>query len=86
VLAYELREAQGDHRAAFAGYEQRLAQLVRRKQDAATRLGVAFAPRNRMQLLLRNTVVGLMAIPPVARIAMGHSLIDPIRLPPTPVG
>lgn len=86
VLAYELREAQGDHRAAFAGYEQRLAQLVRRKQDAATRLGIAFAPRNRMQLLLRNTVVGLMAIPPVARIAMGRSLIDPIRLPPTPVG
>ena len=54
VLAYELHEAHGDHRAAFAGYEQRLAQLVRGKQDAATRMGAAFAPRNRMQLLARN--------------------------------
>ena len=86
VLAYELHEAHGDHRAAFAGYERRLAQLVRGKQDAATRMGAAFAPRNRMQLLLRNAVVGLMVIPPIANMAMGRSLIDPIRLPPVPVG
>lgn len=86
VLAYELHEAQGDHRAAFAGYQRRLAQLVRGKQDAATRMGAAFAPRNRMQLLVRNAVVGLMVIPPVAKTAMGRSLVDPIRLPPVPVG
>lgn len=86
VLAYELHEAQGDHRAAFAAYERRLAQLVRDKQDAAIGMGAAFAPRNRLQLLLRNVVVGLMVVPPIANMAMGRSLIDPIRLPPVPVG
>jgi 2-polyprenyl-6-methoxyphenol hydroxylase-like FAD-dependent oxidoreductase len=85
ALAYELHEARGDHRTAFAGYERRLAQLVRGKQDAAIGMGAAFAPRNRMQLLLRNTFVSLMVIPPIANIAMGRSLIDPIRLPPAPL-
>jgi 2-polyprenyl-6-methoxyphenol hydroxylase-like FAD-dependent oxidoreductase len=84
VLAYELHEAQGDLRTAFARYERRLAQLIRDKQEAAIRMGAAFAPSNRIQLLLRNTFVSLMAIPPIANIAMGRSLIDPIRLPPTP--
>jgi 2-polyprenyl-6-methoxyphenol hydroxylase-like FAD-dependent oxidoreductase len=86
VLACELHEAHGDHRTAFAGYDRQLGQLVRGKQDAAIGLGAAFAPRNRMQLLVRNTFVGLMAIPPIANIAMGRSLTDPIRLPPAPIG
>ena len=84
VLAYELDRAQGDHRAAFAAYQHRLADIVRDKQDAAIGLGAAFAPRNRRQLLLRNSVVALMAIPFVAKLAMGRSLQDPIRLPPQP--
>ncbi len=86
VLACALHEANGDYRAAFAEYERRLAQLVREKQDAAIGLGAAFAPRNRTQLLLRNMVVGLMAIPFVANRAMGRSLRDPITLPPSPLG
>ncbi|WP_460573534.1 FAD-binding domain [Humibacter soli] len=86
VLAYELHEAHGNLPAAFAGYERRLAQLVLGKQDAAIGMGAAFAPRNRMQLLVRNTFVSLMAIPPIANLAMGRSLIDPIRLPPAPIG
>ncbi len=84
VLAAELHRAGGDHAAAFAAYERRLARVVRTKQDAAVGLGVAFAPRNRAQVLLRNTVFGLMGIPLVARLAMGRSLLDPIRLPPPP--
>lgn len=86
VLACALHDARGDHRVAFADYEQRLAHLVREKQDAAAGLGTAFAPVNRRQLLLRNTVMALMALPPVANLAMGRSLRDPIRLPPVPVG
>lgn len=84
VLAAELSRSAGDHSAAFAAYEKRLASVVRAKQDAAIGLGAAFAPRNRMQLLLRNTAVGLMGIPFVARLAMGRSLRDPIELPPPP--
>lgn len=57
---------------------------MRGKQDAAIGLGAAFAPRNRMQVVIRNTVVGLMGIPLVARLAMGRSLRDPIELPPPP--
>jgi 2-polyprenyl-6-methoxyphenol hydroxylase-like FAD-dependent oxidoreductase len=86
MLASELHEAAGDHRAALAAYEQKLGALVLAKQDAAIGLGTAFAPRNRLQLLLRNGVIGLMAIPFVANLAMGRSLRDPIRLPPPPGG
>ena len=86
VLAAELHRSGGDHRAAFAAYERPLAPVVRAKQDAAIGLRAAFAPRNRLQLLLRNTVMALMGIPLVADLAMGRSLRDPIELPPPPTG
>ena len=86
VLAAELSRSGGNHPAAFAAYETRLASVVRAKQDAAIGLAAAFAPRNRMQLLLRNTAVGLMGTPLIARLAMGRSLRDPIDLPPPPTG
>jgi hypothetical protein len=41
----------------------------------------ASAPRNRMQVLRRNTVVVLIGNPLVARLAMACSLRDPIELP-----
>ncbi|WP_173923957.1 FAD-binding domain [Agromyces sp. Marseille-P2726] len=75
-----------DHRAAFAAYERQLGPLVEAKQDAAIGLGAAFAPRNRLQLILRNTVMGLMSLRPVANLVMGRSLRDPITLPPAPIG
>ncbi|TJY69023.1 FAD-binding domain [Arthrobacter sp. CAU 1506] len=84
VLAAELQRSGGNCPAAFAAYERQLAPLVSAKQDAAIGLGAAFAPRNRLQLLLRNAVLGLMGIPMVARLAMGRSLRDPIELPPPP--
>jgi 2-polyprenyl-6-methoxyphenol hydroxylase-like FAD-dependent oxidoreductase len=84
VLAAELTRANGDHVAAFQRYEQSLATFVRSKQDAAVGLGAAFAPRSRMQLFLRNTVMKLMGIPFVAELAMGRSLRDAIELPSFP--
>jgi 2-polyprenyl-6-methoxyphenol hydroxylase-like FAD-dependent oxidoreductase len=82
VLAAELERAAGDHVAAFAATHRRLAKVVRTKQNAAVSLGVAFAPRNRGQLLLRTTLLRTMGLSIVARIAMGRSLRDPIELPP----
>ena len=70
-----------DHREAFARYQDRLAPLLRSKQDAALGLGVAFAPRSRLQLLLRNTVMKLMGLPKVADLAMGRSFRDAVELP-----
>ena len=83
VLAAELGRS-GDHRSAFERYHGQLASVVESKQDAAIGLAVAFAPRNRAQLLLRNLLMGLMSLPPVANAVMGRSLRDPITLPPAP--
>jgi 2-polyprenyl-6-methoxyphenol hydroxylase-like FAD-dependent oxidoreductase len=80
VLAAELARSK-DHVVAFARYQDRLASFLRSKQNAAQGLGVAFAPRNRLQLLVRNTVMKLMGLPRVADLAMGKSFHDAIELP-----
>ena len=80
TLAAELARS-GDHREAFARYEQRLAPFLRSKQDAAMGLGLAFAPKNRRQLFIRNTVMRLMGLPKVADLAMGRSFRDAVELP-----
>jgi 2-polyprenyl-6-methoxyphenol hydroxylase-like FAD-dependent oxidoreductase len=83
TLAAELART-NDHREAFARYEERLAPLVRSKQDAAQGLGLAFAPKNKFQLFVRNTVLKTMGLPKVAAIAMGRSFHDRVELPPFP--
>ena len=81
VLAAELARADGDHGLAFARYQERLTPFLQSKQAAARGLGVAFAPRDRLQLLVRNTVMRLMGLPKVADLAMGRSFHDAIELP-----
>lgn len=83
TLAAELARTD-DHREAFARYEQRLAPLIRSKQDAAQHLGLAFAPKSVFQLVVRNTVLKMMGLPKVADIAMGRSFHDRVELPPFP--
>ena len=80
VLAAELARA-SEHCEAFSRYEERLAPLLRSKQDAALGLGPAFAPTNRFQLLLRNTVMRLMRLPKVTDLAMRKSFHDAVELP-----
>lgn len=84
VLAMALHDAGGDHRVAIDRYQHSLATIVRDKQDAAIGLGAAFAPRNRLGVVIRDAVIGLMGIPLVTRLAVGQSLRDPIQLPPPP--
>jgi 2-polyprenyl-6-methoxyphenol hydroxylase-like FAD-dependent oxidoreductase len=79
-LAAELSRC-NDHVEAFARYERRLAPLLRSKQDAATGLGLAFAPKNRIQLFTRNGVMRLMGLPKVADMVMGRSFRDKVELP-----
>jgi 2-polyprenyl-6-methoxyphenol hydroxylase-like FAD-dependent oxidoreductase len=84
VESYTLAAEQAhshDHRQAFASYQQRLAALLRSKQDAATGLGLAFAPRSRLQLTVRNTAMRLMGLPKVADLVMGRSFRDTVKLP-----
>ena len=80
ILAAELTRS-SDYSEAFARYETRLAPLLRSKQDAAVGLGLAFAPKNKFQLLVRNTVMKLMGLPKVADLAMGRSFRDAVELP-----
>ena len=80
TLAAELSRGT-DHSKAFAHYEERLAPLLRSKQDAAVGLALAFAPKNTLQLLVRNTVMRLMGLPKVADLAMGKSFRDAVELP-----
>lgn len=84
TLATELDRAEGDHLAAFAAYEKRLADFVRSKQDAALRLSMVFAPRGRFQLVRRNALMKLMGLPFVLDLALNRSLRDRIRLPDGP--
>jgi 2-polyprenyl-6-methoxyphenol hydroxylase-like FAD-dependent oxidoreductase len=84
VLAVELARSDGDHAVAFMRYHARLAPLLRSKQDAAKGLGLAFAPRGRVQLAVRNTVIRLLRLPRIPDLVMGRSLRDAIELPPTP--
>lgn len=83
TLAAELA-ATHDHRRAFARYHDRLARLVHSKQDGARALGVAFAPRNRFQLVVRNTTMRMLGLPKVADLALGRSFHDRVELPPFP--
>jgi 2-polyprenyl-6-methoxyphenol hydroxylase-like FAD-dependent oxidoreductase len=85
VLAAELARAGGDHARAFARYDERLGPLLRSKQDAARGLGVAFAPRTRASLVVRNTAMRLMGLPYVPNVVMGRSLRDAVELPAMPV-
>jgi 2-polyprenyl-6-methoxyphenol hydroxylase-like FAD-dependent oxidoreductase len=84
VLAAELARARGDHTEAFAAYERMLMPFLLSKQKGARRLASAFAPRSRIQLFVRNSVLRLFSIPFVAQLAMGNSLRDAIELPPPP--
>jgi len=86
VMAAELARARGDHLRAFARYDERLGPLLRSKQDAARGLGVAFAPRTRTALLVRNTAMRLMGLPYVPNLVMRRSLRDAVELPAMPVG
>lgn len=81
VLASELARTGGDHRAAFTGYERQLLPMVRAKQDAAIGLADFFAPRDPRRLWLRSAAMAVLGLPPIAKLLVGRSLRDPIRLP-----
>ncbi|MGE0551517.1 MAG: FAD-binding domain [Kofleriaceae bacterium] len=81
ILAGELHRANGDHRLAFASYENRLRPVITSKQSAAIKLTSFFAPRSRFGMWVGNQVMKLMAIPFVTELAIGRELRDSIELP-----
>jgi len=81
VLAGELARAGGRHDEAFRRYQRILADVIAGKQRGAERFASAFAPRTRWGLFFRNQVVNLLAIPGLARLAVGRDLVDSLVLP-----
>src|SRR5262249_9005338 len=66
VLAGELALAGGDHRVAFARYEERLRGYARACQEGAARVGPFFAPPTRARLWIRNQVYRTLTSRPLA--------------------
>jgi 2-polyprenyl-6-methoxyphenol hydroxylase-like FAD-dependent oxidoreductase len=61
TLASELRDANGDHRLAFARYEQRMREFVKRNQQLANGNAKRFTPTSRRQIWLQNQ--GMRVLP-----------------------
>jgi 2-polyprenyl-6-methoxyphenol hydroxylase-like FAD-dependent oxidoreductase len=81
VLAGELKNAGGNHRAAFDGYERLLSGFIAGKQKAAERFASSFVPRSAVSASVRNQVTKLFRFPWVTRLAFGRSMIDKLKLP-----
>jgi 2-polyprenyl-6-methoxyphenol hydroxylase-like FAD-dependent oxidoreductase len=80
ILAGELDRAAAPE-AAFRHYEALLRPLLDSKQKAARQFASGFAPKTWWGLFLRNQITKAFAIPFVARLAMGSSLMDRIEVP-----
>lgn len=83
VLAGELARA-ANVADAFARYETRLRGFIAQKQRNAAGLGGAFAPRTPFGIWFRNLTTRAFALPGIARLAIGRSLVDRITLPGYP--
>jgi len=80
ILAGELHRAAGDYGAAFARYQAILQPLIRAKQEMALRFAVAFAPKSKFRLWLRNRILNLLEIGWLADLTVGRDLADKISL------
>ena len=81
ALAGELGRTRADPQAAFRRYEALLRPLIATKQKAAEQFAGSFAPKTRLGLFVRNQVTKAFAIPYVAKMTLGSSLLDHIELP-----
>ena len=80
VLAGELVKAAGRHEEAFRQYEILLRAFIETRQRGAERFAGAFAPKTRWGLWCRNQVINALAIPGLAKLAVGRDIIDSLRL------
>ncbi|MGH6987691.1 MAG: FAD-binding domain [Caulobacteraceae bacterium] len=84
VLAGELAASPEEPHAAFQRYERTLRGFMTAKQKAAVAFAGSFAPKTRLGIFTRNLVTNAFAIPGVAKLAMGASILDRIDLPTYP--
>ena len=85
VLAGELARSGNRIGEALASYERQLRDYVSTKQAGAVRFASAFAPRTPFGVWFRNLVMNALAIPGVAKLAVGREITDRLDLPDYPL-
>ncbi|HEY5048017.1 MAG TPA: FAD-dependent monooxygenase [Rhizomicrobium sp.] len=85
VLAGELARSRGRIDEALAAYERLLRPYIATKQTGAARFARAFAPRSHFGLWFRNLVIRSLAIPGLAKFAIGREITDRFPLPDYPL-
>jgi 2-polyprenyl-6-methoxyphenol hydroxylase-like FAD-dependent oxidoreductase len=81
VLAGELGAAGGDHRMAFARYEERMMPFLKRKQESAAKFASVFVPQSTPGIVFRNLVTRMLRFSCVADFFVGRDLRDDIDIP-----
>jgi len=79
-LAGELSAAAGDHRVAFRRYQEGYRETIKRKQQVGPDLRL-LAPKNRVGMLVRNTVARL---PVLESMAGMERILQPKQTEPLP--
>ena len=80
VLAGELKNSGGEHKAAFANYEKAMRKFVTDKQETAKAFASTFVPKSNLSIFLRNNFSFLVKIPFVANYFVRKFLVDEIVL------
>lgn len=81
VLAGELSRTFHSPGEALKRYEKLLRHFMLEKQNAAEKFATSFTPKTRWKLFVRNQVTKMFAIPFVAKLIMGSTLLDRFDLP-----
>ena len=81
VLAGELSRRKKSPEEAFEHYERFLRYFILEKQAAAEQFAYSFIPQTRFGLFVRNQITRAFAIPFVAQLVMGRTVVDRIGLP-----
>lgn len=81
VLAGELKRADGDLPAAFAGYQNRLQAHLTKRQDMALRFAGFFAPKSWISLIARDLMTNLASLPVLGKMLLGPSVLSGLDLP-----
>jgi 2-polyprenyl-6-methoxyphenol hydroxylase-like FAD-dependent oxidoreductase len=81
ILAGELKQADGDYAKAFAAYESRMRPFIEKQQRDAEKFAPSFAPKTRLGLAVRDMVLDLMKIRPLAIWFMRRNFANAFDLP-----
>jgi 2-polyprenyl-6-methoxyphenol hydroxylase-like FAD-dependent oxidoreductase len=84
VLAGELGESGEEPQPGLQRYERRLRPFMTAKQKAAAQFSRSFAPKTPFGLFVRNAMTKALAIPLLAKLTLGRSLLDRFEMPAYP--